>query len=1208
MKDQSIHQRFWPALFLVIGLFGMTLFSDTILAHERWILTPEQISYWNSLKHPDLFSRASTLNSSMITVFLVLILGWVWLGFTGAREMFPDLQARLSSYGDHVPRILRVCLGWILLSSAFGVEPRFGIDPFTVPTFLAPDLDIQQLGDSWAWLRWAEIVLGLTILFGLYVRIFAALLIVLCLLGGYLYGLDILAYAGAIIGACIYLVLQGPGRHYVPLPILPICQKVQDWLAEQPRQRAQAIMRILTGTTLLYLGVFFKVNQPNLSIGIITEYQLPILSSNPEVFTLVMALVEVSAGILMIAGILLRPLSLFLISAFTIFAVLLPETPTAHILFYGVVLTCFINSAGHLHRPIARDKPAHIVIVGGGLAALQAAIKIERLIGQYSNIKITLLHDQANFLFAPFLPEVVGGTVQPGNVVNPFRRIIQQTSVVVGRLDLIDEGAQKVIVKRKNNEMIELDYDSLIIAPSLKSNISNIPGMIVHSCPIDTVADALRIRQRVLDLVEEAEFNEDPAEQVRLLTFAIFGFGECASGIAVEISRILRAAEPSYSVLRDREWKVHLYEDKELNWSSFEKEINPDRALKLKKAGVIEHLDLEIASITQREVFFADGQSQPIGLVINASLQSPPIPFKSRGSLILPYELNDRLCLEGSDNIFITEKSKNHDDPQFTFTDDLVSLGYTAGLNAWAHSQGYPVRSFVKRNHFIQPYNMGKYSLCRIGWFVFSGKPAWFVSRWINLLSVPGLERNLRIIIDWFLVMIFRSDIAVLSQATTSHLQRSHFKASDEVFRQGDPGEFAYAVDSGHLRVIQDGRQVREVGPGDFFGELTPIHQNRRGETVRCLTDCELKIVSQEDLGALLKSGWLMGKAIRNLKTYQSDTVNPEVSLGLKRLTYVSKLNAVLDEEQILTIGKLASINNRKMDVTGTLISVRDYFFQILEGEEATVDQLIEKISRDPRHSDVTILSSETGCEERLFTEWGMKTVALSESNDLMLLAISLMLQNIAHSYNTIGRYTQPVLLKYLMEGVNPLTIPVRSIEKIVVSGSMTEFSVLARQYPTERAVEMVNQFLEICSASYIAYGGQVAKYSGGCVVGHFEKDQLNAAIAASVDAFNKFKVLSQETTIDGSVNCGFGMSFGEMVEGNIGSSIKMDYTVLGSTVEQSINLSMIARDINKAVAVNESIKGMTDTSWSFEHSEDSSIKHNSEAMQVYVLSETALG
>ncbi len=170
------------------------------------------------------------------------------------------------------------------------------------------------------------------------------------------------------------------------------------------------------------------------------------------------------------------------------------------------------------------------------------------------------------------------------------------------------------------------------------------------------------------------------------------------------------------------------------------------------------------------------------------------------------------------------------------------------------------------------------------------------------------------------------------------------------------------------------------------------------------------------------------------------------------------------------------------------------------------------------------------------------------------------------------------------------------------------DFSLLTRQYPTEQAVELVNQFLEICSASYIAYGGQVAKYSGGCVVGHFERDQLNAAIAASVDAFSKFKALSQETTIGSSVNCGFGMSFGEMVEGNIGSSIKMDYTVLGNNVEQSINLSVIARDINKVIAVNESTKDMTDTSWSFEHSEESTVKHNNEIMQVYVLSETALG
>ena len=614
-------RRFLGTLALILNVAGLLLFSESTVAHERWILTPVQITYWNSLPHPELFAKWSPLNMAMISVFVTFIVGWVWLGFTGARELFPDLQARLSSYGDHVPRILRVCVGWILLSSALGAEPRFGIAPFTQPTFFAPDLDLTQLGITWAWLRWAEVVLGLTILFGIYVRFFSFLLICLSFLGAYLYGEAIFAYAGAIIGASIYLVLQGPGRHYLPLPTPAMFQPLQAWLAEQPRLRAQAIMRILTGTTLLYLGVFFKVMQPNLSIGIITQYHLPVLSVNPEAFTLVMALVEVSAGILMIAGVLLRPLSLFLISAFSIFALLLPETPTEHILFYGVVLSCLINSAGELKRPIARDKSAHIVIVGGGLSALQAAIKIEHLIGQYSNVKITLLHEQANFLFAPFLPEVIGGTVQPGNVVNPFRRIIQQTNVVVGHLDSVDERAKKVIAKRKNNDSVELPYDSLILALSPKANFANIPGMLAHACLVDSVAHALRIRQRVLDLVEEAEFANDPAEQVRLLSFAIIGFGECASTIAVEVSQILRAAESSYSVLRNVGWQVHLFEEQDQCWSAFENKIKQRRARNLKKAGVIEHLNDEITGITQRDLFFANGENQSVGLVINASLK-----------------------------------------------------------------------------------------------------------------------------------------------------------------------------------------------------------------------------------------------------------------------------------------------------------------------------------------------------------------------------------------------------------------------------------------------------------------------------------------------------------------------------------------------------------------------------------------------------------
>lgn len=1202
MKTNLSFNYFWQAFFLVACVYGLSLFPNVAWAHETWILTPEQINYWNAQKLPDIFTQLSSLNVLMISAFLLFIIGWVWLGFTGARELFPDLQARLSSYGDHVPRILRVCVGWILLSSAFGAEPRFGVEAFTSPTFLAPDLELNQLGSEWSWIRWAEIILGLTILFGIYVRFFSFLLILLSLLGWYLFGEAIFAYLGAIVGASIFLVLQGPGRHYLPLPTLTVFHNIQTFLADQPRQRAQAIMRILTGTTILYLGVFYKLMQPNLSMGIIEIYQLPILSAHPEAFTLLMALVEVSAGVLIIAGVLLRPLSIFLISAFSIFALLLPETLTAHILFYGVVLSCFINSAGHLRRPVAKDKTADIVIIGGGLSALQAAVKVENLIGQYSNVRITLLHDQGNFLFAPFLPEVIGGTVQPGNVVNPFRRIVQRTNVVVAHLDVIDEKARKVIAKRKNNETIELKYDSLILALTPSSHITKIPGMIDHACPIDSIADALRIRQRVLALVDEAEIIEDVHEKKRLLTFAVIGSGENASAIAVEVSQILKSAEPSYPSLQSSGWQVHLFNEHDESKTKFEHQISTKRSQFLKKSGVIEHSNEKIIGLTQKGLVFEKENTQAFGLVINATCEYPDIRFADHGNLSWPYAIDDELRLQSFKNIWVAESHNNVTPPQFVFTSDQVNLGQHAGFNAWASSQGFPQRSFKQQRHFIQPYNMRQFSLCRVNGLIFSGMLAWFISRFINLLSVPGLERNLRIIIDWLLVLVFRNDIAVLAQTTSTSLEKSHFKASDIIFNQGDAAKMAFVVESGHLKVIQNGIKIRELGPGDHFGEVLPIHQNKRIETVQCLTDCELKIISQEDLGGLIKSGWLMSKAIRNLRDFQTDTSLTDAPLGLKRLTYVSKLSLPLNQKEILEIGHKASLNNQKIDVTGILIGVGDYFFQILEGEEATVNQLVEKIGRDPRHRDVTILSAETGCEERLFSDWNMKAVTLNESNDLILLAISLMLQNIAQSHNAMGRYTQPALLKFLMEGINPLTIPIKSARKLVVSGSLTNLVTLQSQFSDEELVDAINNFLEICSIACIEYGGQVIKYSGECFVAHFEINQTDSAIAACIDAYKKIKQLANSYPDEKEINCGFGLVSGTIVEGNIGSSIKMDYTILGIAVTQAIQFGEIARNKNKVIVIDESLLMDVADSWKFEDPITYTLKETNVSTKLYAL------
>jgi hypothetical protein len=128
---------------------------------------------------------------------------------------------------------------------------------------------------------------------------------------------------------------------------------------------------------------------------------------------------------------------------------------------------------------------------------------------------------------------------------------------------------------------------------------------------------------------------------------------------------------------------------------------------------------------------------------------------------------------------------------------------------------------------------------------------------------MPGLERNLRILIDWTLDVPFRADIAVLAPEISSRLQSLHFEAGDEVIRQGDVADTAYVVRSGELEVLRSGKPVGTLGPGDFFGEVALMKGTVRTATVRCATTCELTVFAREDFDALSIGSSSLARAIR---------------------------------------------------------------------------------------------------------------------------------------------------------------------------------------------------------------------------------------------------------------------------------------------------------------------------------------------------------
>jgi len=88
-------------------------------------------------------------------------------------------------------------------------------------------------------------------------------------------------------------------------------------------------------------------------------------------------------------------------------------------------------------------------------------------------------------------------------------------------------------------------------------------------------------------------------------------------------------------------------------------------------------------------------------------------------------------------------------------------------------------------------------------------------------------------------------------------------------------------------------------------------------------------------------------------------------------LIYVSSAIRQFDDQELLDILKVSRENNSSQDVTGLLLYKSGNFMQVLEGSDEIVLALYEKIRKDARHKDVSIISREQ-IQTRQFPAWEM--------------------------------------------------------------------------------------------------------------------------------------------------------------------------------------------------------------------------------------------
>lgn len=100
-------------------------------------------------------------------------------------------------------------------------------------------------------------------------------------------------------------------------------------------------------------------------------------------------------------------------------------------------------------------------------------------------------------------------------------------------------------------------------------------------------------------------------------------------------------------------------------------------------------------------------------------------------------------------------------------------------------------------------------------------------------------------------------------QAIFLRMQRLTYRAGDVVIKQGDEGDFFYAITAGRCVVTREtplnreGIRLAELGPGDTFGEEALISESRRNATVSMQTDGALMRLGKQDFQTLLNEPML---------------------------------------------------------------------------------------------------------------------------------------------------------------------------------------------------------------------------------------------------------------------------------------------------------------------------------------------------------------
>ena len=419
-----------------------------------------------------------------------------------------------------------------------------------------------------------------------------------------------------------------------------------------------------------------------------------------------------------------------------------------------------------------------VVILGGGFGAVATARRLERLVRGRPDVEIVLI-SRDNFLFVtPLLFEVFSGALEPRSCSIPIREALRSARFIEADVESVDLARRTVrwAGPGSNGEFV---YDQLVLALGSTPNRKMIPGS-EHAFTFKTLADALLLRNYVIEQFERADVETDARRQAELLAFVIIGGGLVGAELVGELTEFVDGIVPRYPNVNRDDVRFLLLEAA----SRIMPEVDPTLATYAAREltgrrGVELRLNARVSAIEPHgvrlgdETILAGTVVLTAGTIPNPVIASLPVLKDRVGRIVVEptmhcqgrpgvWALGDCAAVPGPDGKSYPSLAQH-----------ALREGRVLAENIVAALDGGPPRPFVYRTLGVMGslgHGKGFAQFLKIR---LRGFPAWFIRHTYYLLQMPGWNRRLRLVTDWIFALLFRPDVTKLTPdgATASRLR-----------------------------------------------------------------------------------------------------------------------------------------------------------------------------------------------------------------------------------------------------------------------------------------------------------------------------------------------------------------------------------------------------------------------------------------------------